>query len=272
MRVWDDDRLFVYVFFYLDFVFRLPPQTSRPAPPRSGRSRIENNNYNKVIIKSLTSLLRFQFLTDTIRHYLTPVDFRPGHGELPPERLECRIGHRLVVLRYCRLVVVFALLDHPYDLLGSGGFIRDDHRFAELLRRHQLHVTILVVVHLQLQHALEFGRAGTGRREADVPHRAPPAVPEVLRLELVVLDAYAQRDVSVDGAPVHRAGSVAVVIRTVRQRFDVQHGAPRFRQVIALMVLQVQGLFAQVVEFEALFGARVKKSATSCGNRKKLRK
>lgn len=111
---------------------------------------------------------------------------------------------------------MFALLDQSQDLLGSGGFVRDDHRFAELLRRHQLHVTVLVVVHLQLQHALELGRATTGRGEADGPHRTPPAVPEVFRLELVIFDADAQLDLSVVTAPVHRAGSVPVVVRTVR--------------------------------------------------------
>jgi len=46
-------------------------------------------------------------------------------------------------------------------------------------------------VHLHLEHALQLG-GPVARLEADVPLGAPSAVPVVLRLELVVLNANGQ--------------------------------------------------------------------------------
>ena len=209
-------------------------------------------------------LLRLQLLTDTVRYNLAPVDFRSRYGQLPPERLERRIGHRLIVFRYCRLVVVLALLDQSYDLLRRVGLVRDRHRLAAVLRRHELHVAVLVVVHLQLERTLQLGRAAPGRGERDRPHGAPPAVPEVFRLKLVVLDADVERDLPVHRSAEHRAGPVAVVVGGVCERLDVQHRAPLLGRVVAVVVLQIGRFLAQVVELEALLGARIEETATTC--------
>lgn len=139
----------------------------------------------------LLFLLRLQLFANTVRYDFAPIDLGSGDGQLTTHRLERGIRHGLIVLRYSQLILVLSLLDEAYHLLGQLLFIGHHQTLAAILRGHQLHVAILIVVHLHLQHTLQIRRA-TAHLEADMPLRAPSAVPVVLRLELVVLNANCQ--------------------------------------------------------------------------------
>jgi len=44
------------------------------------------------------NLMLLQLRPDSVAHYFIPFDFGSGHGQGPPQGLERRVGHRLVVL------------------------------------------------------------------------------------------------------------------------------------------------------------------------------
>lgn len=94
-------------------------------------------------------LLGFELFGDGIRNDFAPIDFRARDRQLSSQSLEGCVRHRLVVLRYCRLVILLAVLHYLDDLLGCLHLVRDDDRLAALLRRHQLDISILIVVDLQ---------------------------------------------------------------------------------------------------------------------------
>lgn len=141
----------------------------------------------------LLVLLRLQFLANAVRDDFAPVDLGPGDGQLATHCLECRVRHRLIVLRNGQLVLILGVLDQTDHLLGHLLLVADHHAFAALLRGNQLDVAVLVVVHLHLEHTLQFG-GSAARLEGHMPLGAPSAIPIVLRLELVVFDANGQGD------------------------------------------------------------------------------
>lgn len=116
----------------------------------------------------LLVLLRLQLLSDAVRDDFAPVDLGPRDWQLPAHCLKGRVRHRLIVLRNGQLVLILGLLDQTNHLLGHLLLVANHQALAALLRGHQLHVAVLVVVHLHLQHALQLGGA-TARLEADVP-------------------------------------------------------------------------------------------------------
>lgn len=205
--------------------------------------------------------MRFQFLPDAVRDNLVPVNLGTGHWQLSPQGLERGIGHRLVVLRNGRLVVVFGLLHQLDQLLGGLQLRAHGQRLLDLLRADQLHVAVLVVVHLHLEDALHLG--GGAAPHGHRPLRAPAAVPVVLRLELVVLDARRQGDGSPRGLAVpadHAAHPMLVVALRVLQELGVEGGPPRLCVLVRFVRLVVGRLFAQVVVLKGLLAARVEKT------------
>lgn len=59
----------------------------------------------------LLFLLRLQLFANTVRYDFAPIDLGSGNGQLSAHRLECRIRHSLIVLRYSQLILVLSLLD-----------------------------------------------------------------------------------------------------------------------------------------------------------------
>lgn len=96
--------------------------------------------------------------------------------------------------------------------------------------------------HLNLQHAfgLSCARARIGKRE--VPLWAPPAVPVVVRLELMVLDAQGKRNLisrrvvaAEDGAH-----TVTIMVGSVLDCFHIESWAPGFGDGVRLVVLEIR--------------------------------
>lgn len=94
-------------------------------------------------------LLRLELFADRVRDNLAPVDFRSCYRQLTTKRFECGLWHGLVILTYCLLIVLLAVLDDLDQLFRCLSLIRHDHRLADLLRRDELDVAIFVVVHLK---------------------------------------------------------------------------------------------------------------------------
>lgn len=59
----------------------------------------------------LLFLLRLQLFANTVRYDFAPIDLGSGNGQLSAHRLECRIRHSLIVLRYSQLILVLSFLD-----------------------------------------------------------------------------------------------------------------------------------------------------------------
>lgn len=71
------------------------------------------NNYIKNLI-----LLTLELLANTVRYNFVPVDFCSHDWQLPAQRLESRVGHCLIILGYCGLIIVLRFLDNTYQLLS----------------------------------------------------------------------------------------------------------------------------------------------------------
>lgn len=94
-------------------------------------------------------LLGLQLLANAVRNYFGPVNFCSSHRQLSTERFECGIGHGLVIFRDSCLIIVFCLLDQSYDFFSRSRFIRDHQRFTAFFRRHQLHISVFIIMNLR---------------------------------------------------------------------------------------------------------------------------
>lgn len=101
----------------------------------------------------------------------------------------------------------------------------------------------------------------TAGLEGHIPLRSPPAVPKVLRLELMILDTYCEGDLAALRLAEHGTDTVPVVIGCVGQRLNIQGRPPRLSRCVWLIVLEVDRLLAQVIIFEGLLGAWIIEAA-----------
>lgn len=102
---------------------------------------------------------------------------------------------------------------------------------------------------MHFKDALQLGgHAARCRFERDLPLRSPSSVAEIVRLELVVLDADRQQDLAaVAGSPKHRRHAVAIVVGCVRGHLSVKSGAPRLDRGVQFVRLKVGRFFPQVI-------------------------
>lgn len=202
--------------------------------------------------------MRLQLLADAVRDDLSPVDLGARHRQLTTQRLERGVAHRLVVSRDRSLVLVLRLLDQSHDLPGRRLFVGGDHRLTALLGRDQLHVAVLVVMHLHLERTDQL-RLGTAhaRLERHLPPTAPPPIAVVVRLELVVLHAHVQCHLATSRLAEYGADAVPIVVQRVLLDLRVQGAPPRFSGGVRFVSLVVRRLFPQVVVAEGLFRARI---------------
>ena len=200
-----------------------------------------------------------------VRAYLVPVDLGASDGQSATQRLERRLGHGLIVLRYGHLVLVLGLLYGVHDVARGALDVAAHHGHAlfDLLLADELHIAVLVVVDLGLGHAAQLGAgaAACRRLERDGPACAPPRVPEVARLKLVRLDAAHERDEALIARAEHAARRVVVVHAHVRGALALQAEAPRLGERVdergVRVRLELARLEVQVLELEGDLGARI---------------
>lgn len=132
--------------------------------------------------------MTFKLFANTVRNNFVPVDFCSHYWQLPSQRLKGGVGHRLIVFRDCRLIIVLRLLDKPYQVLRRLLLAGDWQAFLHLLATDQLYIPILVVVHLYFETTFQFG-VSRARGKTYGPYRTPATVPKVFRLKLMIFYA-----------------------------------------------------------------------------------
>lgn len=134
--------------------------------------------------------MTFKLFANTVRHNFVPVNFCSHYWQLPSQRLKGGVGHRLIVLRDCRLIIVLRLLDKPYQILRRLFLVRDWQALLHFFATDQLYIPVLVVMYLYFEATSQLGVSRIWGKTYG-PYRTPAAVPKVFRLKLMIL--YARR-------------------------------------------------------------------------------
>ena len=93
---------------------------------------------------------------------LMPVNKGLSDGQVSAESFERGVRHGGVILVDSHLILCFRFLDELHHVVGSLTGGGDLHRILHFLVRQQLHVTILVIMHLGAHNSFNLGKSIKG--------------------------------------------------------------------------------------------------------------
>ncbi|GMR49733.1 hypothetical protein PMAYCL1PPCAC_19928, partial [Pristionchus mayeri] len=195
--------------------------------------------------------LRLHLSSDTVALHLEPVHLGASHGQLTAERLEGGLAHGGVVLLDGSLVRGLLLADHSQHLASRANCVCRHVDFdGRGLVREELHVAVLVVVHLALNGSLHLLCSILSIAHGHHPLGAPATIDVVGRCELVAFDAQSDHSVPREHAANAPRGEVLV---DVRIQFLLEGGSPRLElRLDGRRLRDVHCLATEVVELERL--------------------
>lgn len=113
--------------------------------------------------------MTFKLFANTVRHNFVPVDFCSHYWQLPSQCLKGGVGHGLIVLGNCRLIIVFGFLDKPYQILRRLLLVGDRQALLHVFATDQLYIPVLIIMYLYFEATSQFGVTRIWG-ETDGPH------------------------------------------------------------------------------------------------------
>jgi len=153
-------------------------------------------------------------LTSSVLHDLVPIDLGASDGQVAAESLESGGTHGAVGVVKSVLEVSLHGVNSLEGGLRECGGISNRDGLGLLGVSHELHVSFLIVVHLDLDVALH-GALSTASLEAEGPGRSPASTPEVLLVEQVRGNARGDDDIAALLGSIRGLGAMHVVVRSV---------------------------------------------------------
>lgn len=132
--------------------------------------------------------MTFKLFANTVRHNFVPVDFRSHYRQLSSQRLKGGIGHRLIVFRNCRLIIIFGFFDKSYQIFRCLFLIGDGQALLYFFATNQLYISIFVIMDLYFEATSQFGVSRIWSKTYG-PYRTPATVPKIFRLKLMIFYA-----------------------------------------------------------------------------------
>lgn len=160
-------------------------------------------------------------LTSSVLHDLVPIDLGTSDGQVAAKGLESGGTHGAVGVVERVLEVSLDSVDSLEGSLRECGGIGNGDGLSFLGVSHKLHVSFLIVVHLDLDVALNRALSRT-RLEAEGPGRSPASTPEVLLVEQVRGDARGDDDITALFRGVGGLCAMHVVVRSVSLRSSLE--------------------------------------------------